>query len=435
MEQEKIIRLLREEMVVAMGCTEPAASALAGSKARELLGALPERLTVYASRDMVKNAMSVGIPNCTERGLLTAVCLGVYSQAEKKDLSILSTVDEGQRQSAARLAERSRLELVEQVPPVYVRVAAEGGGHTASCTVSIQHDHFSQLTRDGEILFQEQAHGSAEGGDAADFSIINTLDVRRILEFATTVDKEQVAFVLESARTNRSLAHYSIEHDCGLKIARTALSDLPEKPETHSQAMTYAAAYAAAGSDARMSGCPKAVVINSGSGNQGITCTVPVLILAEYLNSDEDKLIEALCISELVGLLITARKDRLSALCGAFTAAMGAGCGMVRLMDGGIEEMNLVIRTMVGNLAGIVCDGAKTSCALKIYSSVEAAALAVRMAFNGDAPGRESGIIGADAMESIDNLMNISHNGMVDTDKVILSIMLDKQGGTPNQAE
>lgn len=425
MDNEKIIRLLKEEMVVAMGCTEPAASALAGSKAAGLLGVPPERLTVYASRDMVKNAMSVGIPNCEEHGLLTAVCLGVYSRAEQKDLSILSVVDGEQRQKAAQLAARSRLELVEQVPPVYVRVVAEGGGHTASATVSVQHDRFSELTRDGEVLFQAQESGAA--GHEADLEFMTGLDVQGVLDFAREVDKEQVAFVLESAKTNRALARYSIEHDYGLQIARTVLADLPQKPETLSQAMTYAAAYAAAGSDARMSGCPKAVVINSGSGNQGITCTVPVLILAEYLDSSRDKLIEALCISELVGLLITARKDRLSALCGAFTAAMGAGCGMVHLMGGGIQEMNLVIRTMVGNLAGIVCDGAKTSCALKIYSSVEAATLAVRMAFHGNAPGRESGIIGADAMESIDNLMNISHNGMVDTDKVILSIMLGKQ--------
>lgn len=424
MDKEKIIRMLQKEMVVAMGCTEPAASALAGSKAAELLGCAPERVTAYASRDMVKNAMSVGIPNCEERGLLTAVCLGVYSRSEKKDLSILSVVTEEQRQSAAALAGASRLELVEHVHPVYVRVVAEGHGHTASCTVSMEHDRFTELVRDGEVLLREET-GCV--GEQEDFSFAAAMTLGEVLEFARTVEKDRVAFVLESARTNRELARYSVEHDYGLKIARTVLSDLPEVPTTLSEAMTHAAAYAAAGSDARMSGCPRAVVINSGSGNQGITCTVPVLILADYLGSGEDKLIEALCISELVGLLITARKERLSALCGAFTAAMGAGCGMVHLMDGGLKEMDLVIRTMVGNLSGIVCDGAKTSCALKIYSSVEAANLAVRMAFNGEAPGRESGIIGADAMESIDNLMNVSHNGMVDTDKVILSIMLDKQ--------
>lgn len=422
---DQIVALLKKEMVVAMGCTEPAASALAGSKATELLGAIPTRVTVFASRDMIKNAMAVGIPNCEERGILTAVCLGVFSKNAQKDLSILAQVTQEQRECAAKLVKASALELAEDVPPVYVRVEAEGGGHKASCTVSYEHDHFTEMSCDGAaLLYQSQERDGK--GDAED-ALLGSLSLQDVLDFVKTVDKADVAFVLEGAKTNYALARHSLEHGYGLKVANTVLADMPKEPSTIQEAYTYAAAYAAAGSDARMSGCPMPVVINSGSGNQGITCTVPVYILANYLHSSPDKLLEALCLSELVGLLITARKDRLSALCGAFTAAMGAGCGMVYLMDGGIDEMNLVIRTMVGNLSGIVCDGAKTSCALKIYSCVEAATLAVRMAFNGEAPGRESGIIGANAMESIDNLMNISHNGMVSTDKVILSIMLNKQ--------
>lgn len=426
MNYEKTLQLLKKEMVVAMGCTEPAAAALAGNKARELMGCLPERVVTYASRDMVKNAMAVGIPNCNDRGLLTAVCLGVCSESGIKDLSILSDVNDAQRIAAVELIGRSQLELVDGVPPVYVRVEAFGGGHTASCTISMEHDHFSEMIADGEVLLREEI---CEEGSIADelAEHAGTLTLEKIIDFATSVKKDEVAFVLEAARTNMNLAKHSLEHDYGLKIASTVLSDIPEIPGTLSEAMTSACAYAAAGSDARMSGCPRAVVINSGSGNQGITCTVPLLILSQYLNSSEEKLLEALCVSELVGLMITAKKARLSALCGAFTAAMGTGCGMVHLMGGGIEQMNLVVRTMVGNLAGIVCDGAKTSCALKIYSSLQATCLAVRMAFNGEAPGKESGIIGADAMESIDNLMDMCREGMVVTDRTILSIMLDKQ--------
>ncbi len=424
MENEKIVRLLKKEMVVAMGCTEPAASALAGSKARELLGCDPERLTVYASRDMVKNAMSVGIPNCSETGILAAVCLGVYSENSDQGLSILSHVTETQRKQAAELAEAGKLELIEHVAPVYVEVHLESGDHTAVCTVSREHDHFSYLMHDGTVLLQEADDVPVQ---QEDFGFMESITLEEIVEFACTVDKKEVAFVLSSAQTNWELARHSMDNGYGLRVAQAALADQPKKPTTLQEAMLHGAAYAAAGSDARMSGCPKAVVINSGSGNQGITCTVPVLVLSEYLQCSREKLIEALCISELVGLMITYRKDRLSALCGAFTAAMGAGCGMVHLMGGGLKEMDMVIRTMVSNLAGIVCDGAKTSCALKIFSSVEAAGLAVRMAFQGDGPGRESGIVGGDAMESIQNLMNISHNGMVDTDKVILSIMISKQ--------
>ena len=423
---EKTLQLLKKEMVIAMGCTEPAAAALAGSKTRELLGCLPESVVAYASRDMVKNTMAVGIPNCDDRGLLTAVCLGVCSENGIQDLSILSDVNDKQRMEAADLIGRSRLELMDGVPPVYVRVEAFAGGHSASCTISLEHDHFSEMIVDGQVLLQEEIHEETTNVDElAEYAGTLTLD--GILAFAAEVKMEDAQFVLDAAKTNMSLAQYSLAHDYGLRIASTVLSDIPEVPTTMSEAMTRACAYAAAGSDARMSGCPRAVVINSGSGNQGITCTVPLLIMSQYLDSSEEKLLQALCISELVGLMITAKKSRLSALCGAFTAAMGTGCGMVHLMDGNIDQMNLVVRTMVANLSGIVCDGAKTSCALKIYSSLQAACLSVRLAFNGEAPGSESGIIGEDAMDSIDNLMYMCRDGMVVTDRTILSIMMNKQ--------
>ncbi len=416
--------MLKSEMVIAMGCTEPAAAALAGCKACQLLGREPEKLTVYASRDMIKNAMSVGIPNCSERGILTAVCLGAYSSGKHMDLSILSDVSREQRTKASALTGLAHLVMAENVPPVYVRVAAEDG-HSASCTVSGAHDRFTELTSDGEVLLQEE-ESRGEKTDVLS-QVEESLTLESVLDFARQVPAEQIEFVYDSAEINYRLARHSIEQGYGLHIGNTVLEDLPEKPGNLHEARTFAAAYAAAGSDARMSGCSQAVVINSGSGNQGITCTVPILVLGDYLKSPKEKILRALCISELVGLMITARKDRLSALCGAFTAAMGAGCGMVFLMDGGIDEMNRMICNMVGNLSGMVCDGAKTSCALKIYSSVEAACLAVRLAFHGYAPGRESGIIGADASESIENLMDVSHHGMVDTDRVILSIMLRKQ--------
>ncbi len=425
MKKENLIALLKKEMVVAMGCTEPAASALTGNKAAELLGCQPEKIVAYASRDMVKNTMAVGIPNCDEHGLLTAVCLGICSENPVKDLSILSTVTEQQRVLASKLMRSATLQLVDGVPPVYVRVAVFAGSHSASCTISSEHEHISELIKDGEVLFHEDPDTTTR--KANDFSkVALSLDLAQIVEFAKTVGKDQVRFVLSSAHTNMDLAKYSLQHGCGLQIAGTVLSDIPEKPSTLSEAMTTACAYAAAASDARMSGCPRQVIINSGSGNQGITCTVPMLILTDYLGCGDDKCIEAICISELVGLMITARKNRLSALCGAFTAAIGTGCGMVHLMGGSIEQMNLVVRTLVSNLSGIVCDGAKTSCALKIYSSLQAACLAVRMAFNGKAPGHESGIVGKDAMDSIDNLMDMCHEGMVQTDQTILSIMLDK---------
>ena len=424
MSENEIIGLLKREMVVAMGCTEPAAAALAGAQAAQLLGCTPDRLTISASRDMIKNAMGVGIPNCSEKGILVAACLGVFSKTEHKDLSILSGVEQEQEQLAMSLAAKSSLEMAESVDPVYVKAIAEADGHTASCTISTKHNHYSELTKDGKLLYSEHVQEAASGeqNDPA-----GGLSLHGIVDFADAVDAGKIDFVYQCALVNYDLAEHSVQHGYGLHIANTILSDIPEEPDSLTTALTKAAAYAAAGSDARMAGCTRAVVINSGSGNQGITCTVPVLILGRFLKASPETITKALCISELIGLMITARKDRLSALCGAFTAAIGTGCAMVYLMGGKTERMNLAVQTMVANLAGMVCDGAKTSCALKIYSSVQAAGLSARMAMDGNAPGIESGIIGRNAMESIDNLMEISHKGMIDTDKVILSIMLDKQ--------
>jgi L-cysteine desulfidase len=428
MDNNSIIELLKKELVVAMGCTEPACAALVGNKLTELLGGPPSCVTVSASRDMVKNAMGVGIPNCEERGLLAAVCLGVFSKNPVKDLSILSIVTTEQKLEATRLAKTSKLNLVTDVPSLYIRAAAELNGHRASCAISQKHTLFTELMLDERSLLPETSpfltRAEISNDDA---NLLQILELDDILKFAHGVDKKDVDFVLDAAKTNFKLAEYSVQHRCGLGVAYAALADLPRPPKNLGEAFTCAAAYASAASDARMSGSPQPVVINSGSGNQGITCTVPIFVLAKFLKSSEESLIKALVISELVGLMITARKDRLSALCGVFTAAMGAGCGMVFLLDGGLHEMNLVIRSMVANLSGIVCDGAKTSCALKVYSTVQSACLSVRMAINNCAPDRSCGIVGNNAQESIQNLMLMCHEGMIETDKVVMSIMLDKQ--------
>jgi L-cysteine desulfidase len=204
-------------------------------------------------------------------------------------------------------------------------------------------------------------------------------------------------------------------------------ADLPKEPTTLREAYALGAVYASAASDARMAGCPLPVVINSGSGNQGITVSVPLLVMARYLGTDEDHLVRALCTSHLVALVLTAKKDRLSALCGAFTAAIGTACGLVYLLGGDVDAMDRAVNNMVGNLTGIICDGAKGTCALKIYSSVEAAAVSCRLALGGISPRDESGIVGKDALQSFSYLTQISHEGMEQTDRTILAIMMGKQ--------
>lgn len=427
-DKSRIIGLLKKEMVPAMGCTEPAASALAGAKARELLGCIVDAAHVYASRDMVKNAMGVGLPGCELKGILAAVALGICGGDTSKSLSILSCITDDQKKGAALIP--MELSLVSDVPPLFVSVKAFGGGHEAVATISGEHDRFSRLELDGKVLLDaplEPGNAKAFSFDKAnDGEFLKTLKLDDIVEFANQISIDDVPFVLDAVKTNLAIAKHAIEGEYGLQVGKTTLEDGSSEPSSLSQAFDVAASYAAAGSDARMSGCSMPVVINSGSGNQGITVTVPVYIVARYLGADDEKLAKAVCVSQLVGLALTARKNRLSALCGAFTASIGTACAYVYLLGGDRLAMDRAVNTMVGNLTGVICDGAKNTCALKIYSCLQASALSVKLSLKGFAPGAECGIVGSDCLESMVHLSRISSEGMEQTDRTIMSIMMDK---------
>ncbi|MGP1508536.1 MAG: L-cysteine desulfidase family protein [Sphaerochaeta sp.] len=416
------IEILKHEIVPAMGCTEPAASALAGAKARELIGKDEvAEVRISASRDMVKNAMGVSIPGCLLKGLSAAVALGIAGGDTARKLSILSDVDEKMVDYASTL--EPVLELAGDVPSLYVCVSVKSKtGHEASVTISGEHDSFSKVVLDGKVLNEVTSCGKANG--ESDFFADVTLG--DVLSFADNVKVEEIDFLKDAIKANFNIAKYGMSHCFGLQVGKTMAKDITGKPADINQAFQLGAAYAAAGSDARMCGCPMPVYINSGSGNQGLTVTVPVKTVGEYLGAGEEKILRAVCVSELVGLMLTEKKSRLSALCGAFTAAIGTACAYAYLFGGGAGAMDEVINIMVANLTGIICDGAKKTCALKIYSCLEAAAMAVRLAFNGQCPDDKCGIVGADSRESISHLSIISKEGMEGTDKTIYSIMLDK---------
>ncbi|MBQ0072304.1 MAG: serine dehydratase subunit alpha family protein, partial [Spirochaetales bacterium] len=319
----------------------------------------------------------------------------------------------------------STLSLVKDVPPLFVKVVAKGVECTSVAVISGEHDRYAYLERDGEVLLDLPLTASSSGDKTDASKELSSLTLEDIVSFSDSISKEDVPFVLEAVAVNMGISTHSVKGSYGLQVGRTMAEKLG-KPKSLEDAFRLGAAYAAAGSDARMSGCSMPVIINSGSGNQGITVTVPVKIVADYLDKSEDGLVRAVCISELVGLVITSRKDRLSALCGAFTAAIGTACAYCYLLGGRVSEMDYCINSMVGNLTGIICDGAKNTCALKIYSCLEAAALSVHLAFRGFAPGKESGIVGENSWASIDMLSRITHEGMEVTDKTILEIMIEK---------
>ncbi len=424
MDVRTVLDLLKKEMMPAMGCTEPAAAALCGAKAHELLGeGRLAGLSISASRDMVKNAMGVGIPSSPMKGLGVAVALGYAVGSTEKGLSILSSLTEKQVDEARTIA--SELEIVHEVPPLYVCVSARSvDGRTAKAAISGEHDRFCHLERDGEVLLSLPLDPAEDRGDDED--ILRDLTFEEVIDFANSVDVEELGFVRDAIRTNYEIAKFSIEGKFGLEVGKTMMEGIGDPLTSLKDAFSKGAALAAAGSDARMSGCPMPVIINSGSGNQGITVTVPVKVVADYLKCPEDRAVRAVCISELVGLILTARKNRLSALCGVFTAAIGTACAWGYLLGGDSRMMNMALNTMVGNLSGIICDGAKNTCALKIYSSLECASMSVRLALKGLSPGSESGIVGGRISETIDNLSRLCNEGMKATDETVMSIMINK---------
>ena len=422
---DKYLKILRKEMRPAMGCTEPAASALAGAKASQLLLGYPTSLEVITSRDMVKNAMGVGLPNCPLKGIQAAVALGASGGDVEKGLSILSNLSQEQIQRASTLP--VLLSIEAGVPSLYIKVIARNNEGSSIAVISGEHERFSYLERHGQVLLSLAVDACGSSLEEEDAKFLGTSSLSELLAWVQQAPQEALDLALESKETNMAIAKHAMEHSYGLSVGRIASESIGKEPSSLSEAFSLASAMAAAASDARMAGCPLPVIINSGSGNQGITLTVPLGVVGSYLRCSDEKLGRALLLSQLVGLALTTKKNRLSALCGAFTAAIGTACGLVYLLDGTLLEMDRAFNTMVGNLTGIICDGAKMTCALKIYSCIEAANLACKLAFRGMSPGSESGIVGKTSKESMDFLSRISREGMEETDKTILSIMLGKQ--------
>ncbi len=429
--------ILNEELVPALGCTEPIAVAYAAARAREILGRMPEGLVLRCSGNIVKNVKGVRVPNTGGlKGIAAAAVAGVVGGDPSRRLEVLESVTPEHREEVRRLLSTGYCEvaLAEGVENLYIEAEARAGTDTASVRIEGSHTNIVHASRNGspaEIPGAPLPGGSGGGfghpGDAGNPSRVEGgaladgarfLNVRDILEYAETVDLGDVAGTLsDQIEKNGAIAEEGLTHSWGAEVGRTLLKT------RGSDLRVRAAARPAAGSDARMSGCSLPVVINSGSGNQGMTASLPVIEYARELGVPRDRLIRALALSNLIAIRQKVLIGKLSAYCGAVSAACGSGAGIAFLRGGGYREISDTIANTLGNVGGIVCDGAKPSCAAKIASAVEAAVLAQDMAFEGKAFADGEGLVSEDVERTIENVGTVGREGMRETDRVILRIM------------
>ncbi|PKM52437.1 MAG: hypothetical protein CVV02_01405 [Firmicutes bacterium HGW-Firmicutes-7] len=417
------LKLLSEEVIPATGCTEPVAIALCVAKARSVLGEAVEKVVLRLSPNIIKNAMGVGIPGTKEVGIPMAATLGYLIGKEEAGLQVLQCVQEEDVLISKALINKGfvEMEISNNNSKLYIEAIVSGKDHEALVIIQDNHTNIVCVKRDKEVLFSKE---SAE--DYLDETIDHDISIREIYDFAQSVDFEDIKFTLEGAKMNKSIALEGLDKDYGLKVGKTFQKNI-DSQFLSDDIKNYAIRLTAAASDARMDGCMSPVMTNSGSGNQGITVTLPVVAVAERLGKSDEALARALILSHLVAIHIKKRLGRLSALCGAIAAAIGSGCGMTLLMGGSLHQIFSTIKNVIGDVSGMICDGAKTGCALKVATVVESAFNATLLSLNNVQISKNDGIIDEDIEKSIENLTYIGSKGMEETDKLILSIMINKR--------
>ncbi len=422
-EREAIIALIKREVVPAIGCTEPVAVSLCVARATELLGALPEKMDVYLSPNILKNAMGVGIPGTGMIGLPIAIALGAIVGSSEYGLEVLKDADAKSVEQGKEYIAQKRISIdVKEgiTEKLYIEVVATAADHRVKAIIAGGHTNFVLLQRDDEVLLDCQGDGSVsdEQEDVA-------LTLRKVYDFAMTAPLQEIEFILESKHLNKAAAESAFTADFGHSLGKT-LRGGRELQVLGDSIFTRILSYTASACDARMGGAMVPVMSNSGSGNQGITATLPVVVYGEECGATEEQMIRALTLSHLTVIYIKQSLGRLSALCGCVVAASGSSCGITYLMGGGYDEVAMAVKNMIANLTGMICDGAKPSCALKLASGVSTAVLSAMMAMEHRCVSRLEGIIDEDVDRSIHNLTTIGRDGMNETDSLILDIMTGK---------
>ena len=422
--RDQIVALIKREVIPAIGCTEPIAVALCVAKATETLGTMPESIDVLLSGNMLKNAMGVGIPGTGMSGLTIAIALGASVGKSEYQLEVLkdSTPEHVEKGKAYIAEKRINISLKENITEkLYIEVTVKAGDNTASAIIAGGHTHFISITHNGEVLLSsKQKNGTQMENKDIELSL------RMVYEFADTVPIEEIEFINEARRLNENASKKSLEGNYGHELGKTLSRPLGRGIMGDSMFSHILSATSSA-CDARMAGAMIPVMSNSGSGNQGIAATMPVVVFGEENHNTEDEITRALTLSHLTAIYIKQSLGRLSALCGCVVASTGSSCGITYLMGGTYEQVSYSVKNMIANLAGMVCDGAKPSCALKVTSGVSTAVLSAMLAIQNKHVTSVEGLVEDDVDRTIHNMTRIGAEGMNETDKMVLDIMTHKK--------
>ena len=410
------LAILKEELLLATGCTEPIAVAYCAAKLREVLGGKPEKIDAEVSGNILKNVKSVVVPNTGgRRGIAAAIAVGIVAGDADAELQVIANVTEEQEQGIQAYLDATPIQVSCPETPCMLDIKLTGylGSHHACVRVANNHTNIVYIEKDGEVLRDHPITGDAED-NLQDKSVLNVEDIITFIE--TVPIQKIVPLIRPQIEKNTAIAKEGLENSWGANIGSTLLltSDDPE---------TQARAWAAAGSDARMNGCEMPVVIVSGSGNQGITASVPVWRYGHLTGADEEKILRAVCLSDLITIHQKTGIGRLSAYCGAVSAGVGAGCGIAWLRGAGYEGIAHTLQNAVAMISGCICDGAKASCASKIAMGVGCGILGYNMYRTGNNFQPGHGIMGTDVEDTIRNVGTLASQGMRQTDRVILEIM------------
>lgn len=422
--KNQILKLIHQEVIPAIGCTEPIAVALAAAKAAELLGTKPEKIDVYLSANILKNAMGVGIPGTGMVGLPIAIALGVLIGKSSYELEVLKDVTPEALEAGKQLIHDQviHIALKENVDKLYIEVVCQAGDSKSVAVIAHEHTRFVYCAKDDQVLLDERK--SLEHTDEGEDNELK-LSFDLVYDFAIHTPLDEIRFILDTARLNKKAAEESVKGQFGHAVSKTISGPIGKKYLGDSS-YTHMLRLTAAACDARMDGAMIPVMSNSGSGNQGIAATLPVVSFAEDMKCSEEQLIRALMLSHLMVIYMKQSLGRLSALCGCVVAATGASCGITWLMGGTATQITYAIKNMIGNITGMICDGAKPSCAMKVTSGVSTAMLSAMMAMENKVVTSVEGIIDEDVDRSIRNLTSIGSKGMEETDHLVLDIMTHK---------